>query len=181
MFNLFKKKDSSSIKIKDKVWMSESAKFNAFYEAWKKDPSIIFIFWFDASLDKAVTRFQNEKDIASNFLTAREVAGSHVNGKTLVFAEHYPIAEKEKQLFEKLHLTEVSIWSGLDEPLFQKFGADKIISTMKSLGMKEQDSVEHSMITKSIHNAQEKISKKISVDQSAHSQEEWMKKNLPKE
>ena len=158
--------------------MSEAAKFNAIYEAWKKNPDTVFIFWFDASLDKATALFQGESNIASNFLTAREAATAHLSGKTVVFAEHYPLLEKEKALFEKLHLTEVSVWSGLDEPLFKRFGADKIIGTMKALGMKEQDPVEHNMITKSIHNAQEKIAAKITIDQSAHSQDEWMQKTL---
>jgi hypothetical protein len=178
MFNLFKKKDSSSIKVKDKVWMSEAAKLNAIYETWKKDPGTVFIFWFDASLDKAGALFQNESNIASNLLTAREAATAHLSGKAVVFAEHYPLLEKETALFEKLHLTEISIWSGLDEPLFKRFGADKIIGTMKALGMKEQDSVEHNMITKSIRNAQEKIAEKVTIDHSAHSQEEWMAKTL---
>jgi hypothetical protein len=178
MFNLFKKKDSSSIKVKDKVWMSEAAKLNAIYEAWKKNPETVFIFWFDASLDKANALFQNESNIASVFLTAREASTAHLSGKTIVFAEHYPLLEKETALFEKLHLTDVSIWSGLDEPLFKRFGADKIISTMKALGMKEQESIEHNMITKSIHNAQEKIAAKVTIDHTARSQEEWMQKTL---
>lgn len=158
--------------------MSEAAKLNAIYEAWKKDPDTIFIFWFDASLDKAIALFQNESNATSNFITAREASHTHLSGKTLVFAEHYPLLEKETALFEKMHLTEVPVWSGLDEPLFKRFGADKIISTMKSLGMKEQDSIEHNMISKSIRNAQEKIAAKVTIDHNAHSQEEWMQKNL---
>jgi len=158
--------------------MSEAAKLNAIYETWKKNPDTIFIFWFDESLDKANALFQNESNTGSTFMTAREASAAHLSGKTVVFAEHYPLLEKETALFEKLHLTEVSVWSGLDEPLFKRFGADKVIGMMKALGMKEQDAVEHNMITKSIHNAQEKIAAKVTIDQSARSQEEWMMKTL---
>jgi preprotein translocase subunit SecA len=76
-----------------------------------------------------------------------------------------------------LNLQDVQVWSALDEPLFKHFGSDKIIQMMKQLGMKEDVAIEHNMISKAIQNAQEKISKKVLIDQAASSQEEWLKKN----
>jgi preprotein translocase subunit SecA len=49
---------------------------------------------------------------------------------------------------------------------------------MESLGMKEDEAIEHPMITQSIANAQEKIEAKVSFEQSARSQAEWMDRNL---
>jgi preprotein translocase subunit SecA len=46
------------------------------------------------------------------------------------------------------------------------------------MGMKEDEAIEHALITSSIKNAQEKINSKVSFDQTAHSQADWFSKNL---
>jgi hypothetical protein len=109
---------------------------------------------------------------------AREVNRPQVENNPVVFAEHYPLKKKEEQLFQNLHLEEVKVLSALDEPLFKRLGSDKIIQLMTQMGMDEKQSVEHSMITKAIHNAQEKMESKVNFEQSARSQNEWLEKNL---
>jgi len=76
-----------------------------------------------------------------------------------------------------MNLQTVKVLSSLDEPVFQQFGADKIIQVMQQLGMKEEESIEHKMVTNAIRNMQEKMEKKIQLDQSARSQAEWLQKN----
>jgi hypothetical protein len=114
-----------------------------------------------------------------NLIAAREIRLQHVENKTVVFAEHYPLKKKEEELFQNLRLEEVKILSSLDEPLFKRFGSDKIIQLMKQMGMNEKQSIEHNMITKAIHNAQEKMESKVSFERSAHSQNDWLERNLP--
>ena len=80
-----------------------------------------------------------------------------------------------------MNLEKVNVWSALDEPLFQIFGSEKIIQMMKQLGMKENESVQHTMLSKSIQNAQEKIEKKVQVEHTAHSQKDWFEINLIKQ
>jgi preprotein translocase subunit SecA len=72
------------------------------------------------------------------------------------------------------------VLSSLDEPLFQKFGGEKMIELMKQLGIKEDEVIGHSMTTKSIHRAQEKIAKHTQGDAGASSQEEWFSINMNK-
>jgi hypothetical protein len=50
---------------------------------------------------------------------------------------------------------------------------------MKQLGMKENEPVQHKLISQSIHNAQEKIAQKLVVEHASSSQKEWMEKNIP--
>jgi preprotein translocase subunit SecA len=76
-------------------------------------------------------------------------------------------------------LDEVRVLSALDEPLFKRFGSDKIIQMMKQMGMSEKQSIEHDMISKAIQNAQDKIDHKIDIEQSARSQNDWLVRNLP--
>ena len=177
MFGLFKKKEAT-IKVKDKVWMTGEAKLQAFINEWKKTPKIIFIFWFDESLRQAESFFAGQATTVPVLLTARETNTFHLAGKKIILAEHYPLQQKENEFFQKLNLQEVEIWSALDEPLFKHFGSEKIIQMMKQLGMKEDEAIEHPMISKAIHNAKEKISKKIIIDQASHSQNDWLQKNF---
>jgi len=157
--------------------MTEAAKLKAISNLKKINPDCLFIFWFDNSLRQAESSLQSEFLSSSDLLMAREIHASQLENKKVIFAEHYPLHQKEEELFTKLNLAEVQIWSALDEPLFKQFGSDKIIGMMKQLGMKEENAIEHNMISKAIQNAQEKLSKKVLLDQTCSSQEEWMKRN----
>ncbi len=180
MFGLFKKKEQS-LKITDRIWMSEPCKLKAFAAEWKKNKETVFISWFDETLREIEKEIAKETTEQPLLFTAREVTAPHIAGKPVVFAEHYPLPQKENDLFEHLGLKEVWIWSALDEPLFHRFGGEKIIQMMKAMGMKEEEAVEHAMISKAIRNAQEKIEKKVLLEQTAHSQKDWLQKNFPAE
>lgn len=98
----------------------------------------------------------------------------------LVFAEHYPLVHVEQSLYQRLGLKEVPVLFSLDEPFFAKFGGEKTIELMQKLGLKEDEVVAHTMVSKSIRRAQEKIGEKVKVERSASSQEEWFSLNLDK-
>ncbi len=176
MFNIFKKKEPA-IKVIDKVVISEPAKLKAMLSQWKDDNNIVFIFWFDESLQQAEIFFTGQTSEAVSLLSAREAVTTHLAGKTLVFAEHHPLRSKEEVLYGKMNLQTVQVYSSLKEPLLQRFGSDKIILLMQKLGMKEDEIIEHAMVSKSIRKAQENIEKKVVVDQTASSQAEWLQKN----
>jgi hypothetical protein len=178
MFGLFKKKQDE-IRITEKIVISETAKLKAMQAYWENDNKTVFIYWFDESLRQAEEYFRANSAVPIPLLTARETNTHSVTGQTVVMGEHYPLLSKETAFFEKLGLSSVIIFSSLNEPLFQLFGADRIIQLMKQLGMQEDEVIEHNMITKSVRNAQEKIAKKVTFEQSAHSQKDWMEKNIP--
>jgi hypothetical protein len=89
----------------------------------------------------------------------------------VVFAEHYPLREKEQALFEKLQLNPAIVYSSLTEPLFKAFGGENIISLVQKLGIDENEAMEHKMISNYIIKAQEKLKKKVIIDNSAGSAE----------
>jgi len=175
MFNFFKKK-APEIKIIDNVYMSAAAKFKAMLTQWSAANDTAFVFWFEDSLRDAATFFAAQTTSPVALLNTREATGQ-LAGMTPVFAEHYPVRSKELELFGKMNLSSVQVLSSLDEPVFQQFGADKIIQVMQQLGMKEEESIEHKMVTNAIQKMQEKLEKKIVIDQSARSQAEWLQKN----
>jgi len=177
MFNLFKKK--GQIQVRDIIWMNSQSKWNGVVDFWKKAENTVFVFWFDETLREAQEFLSGQIPGNINITTAREVRHQHIEATPIVFAEHYPLKKKENELFQNLRLEEVKVLSALDEPLFKRFGSDKIVQMMKQMGMSEKQSIEHNMISKAIHNAQEKIEHKIDIEQSARSQNDWLEKNLP--
>ena len=157
--------------------MHESVKLQSIANELEKNKETIFVFWFEETLDRARKILSEKDQEQSSLYNTKEIVAAHLAGKKVVFGEHYPLPQKEKELFEKLHLPEAEIWSAMDESLFKEFGSDKIVQMMKQFGMKEDQVIEHNMISKAIHNAQEKIETKVIVDQMASSQEEWLRKN----
>jgi phosphoribosylanthranilate isomerase len=177
MFGLFKKKEAG-IKVIDKIWMTQDAKWKGCTEELKLNAETVFIAWFDETLNQLEEGLSKENLPVTNIFIARQ-AGSHLlQNKKVVFIEHYPLRSKEQSLFNQLNIPSVQIFSALDEPLFKQFGGDKIIQMMKQLGMQETASIENTMVSNAIKNAQEKIETKISFDQSTHSQTEWLAKNF---
>lgn len=177
MFGFFKKKEAQ-VKVIDKVMISMEGKLHAMYSYWTKNKNIQFIFWFDETLRRAEAFFATQTNEPIVLLTARESSTHLLAGKIAVFGEHYPIHSKEEALYKKLNLEKVEVFSSLREPLFEKFGGDKIIHLMLQLGMKEDEVIEHTMISNAIRKAQDKIEQKLLLEQTAHSQEEWLIKNV---
>jgi hypothetical protein len=176
MFGLFKKKETGAA-ITDKVTISEAAKWKALFSAWENNKELVIVFWFPESVATAEAFFLSKTNEPVTLLTSREAGSAHLQGKQLVFAEHHPLKSREDELFAKLNLSTVMVWSSLDEPLFQHFGGERIIDMMKKMGVGEDEVIEHKMISSSITNAQKKIGNTVTVEQLANSQREWMNKN----
>ena len=177
MFNLFKKKDDF-VKVIDKIWISEEAKWKGIINEWKKDTEIVIITWFDSTHRQLETLFAKETSSPVSLFSAREVHASYIAGKKVILAEHHPMRKKEQDAFTQWHLNEAVVHSAMDEPLFKHFGGERIVGMMKQLGMNENSMVEHKMISNAIENAQEKIGKKVVTEHLANSQQEWIERNL---
>lgn len=174
MFSLFGKKEDKT-KITDRIFISSGAKHNAIQHKIANEPGLIIITWFDESYNQV-------KSLASNveIYLAKEIASHHVQNKNVLFFEHYPLLTKEYELLQRLQLDEAIFYSSLDEPIFMRFGGEKMISLMEKMGLSENEAIEHSMISAAIKNAQEKIAKEVVIEQSARSQAEWFSKNIVK-
>ena len=177
MFLFGGKKDAT--KLTDVVWISQTAKWNGIIEEWKKDSNLSIICWFDKTQQQLETVFAKETRAPVSIFLAGQMHTALLTGSQLVFAEHYPLHTKESKLFEKLSLKNVTVHSSLDEPLFVKFNGERISAMMKQMGMKENESVQHKLVSSSIRKAQDKIEKKVVSEVLSTSAEEWMRKNMP--
>ncbi len=176
MFGLFRKKDSG-IPVTDRVVIEEAAKWKALADVYAANPRTIIVCWFEETFEKGMAWFTEAGITGPEFILAREISSRGKGGAAPVFAEHYPLSSRETALFQSLQLEKAIIYSSLREPLFTRFGSDKIIGLMRQLGMKEDELIEHTMISSAIRRAQEKIEAKNGPDLGARSQEEWMRLN----
>jgi len=173
-----KKIDDHRIVFTDKTFISTAAKWKACLGLADLEPDSLFICWFPESTKKLRELFSQHGLEESRVIEVRNLHSSQLLNKTPYMAEHHPLHEKEIGLVKNWGHSSVTVFNALDEPLFGYFGGEKIISLMKTLGMQEEESIEHGMVSRSILNAQEKIAKKLVVEQAANSQAEWMMKNI---
>jgi preprotein translocase subunit SecA len=177
VFNLFKKKPTGPT-FTDKAFMTVDGKMNACVQLAKADPSAVFLAWFPATVREFRTFFIRHGIEETRVIDTKNLHNSMVENKNAVFVEHFPTHQKELDLVQHWSQQRFVVYSSLDEPLFKFFGSEKMLPLMKMLGMKEDEPIEHALVSKSIVRTQEKIAAKVSLERSAESQEEWMKKNL---
>ncbi len=100
---------------------------------------------------------------------------------TILFYGRCPNQVTESKMLEDLSLqfpsSKIAFCLSLEDPIFEALGADRIKPLMESLGMKEDECIEHPMVDKAIANALEKVNKSLVMEQKAHSEKEWFAKN----
>lgn len=99
-----------------------------------------------------------------------------IGQRKLILAEHHPNLQVEEDFYTEMNLTKVDYYNSLTEPIFKKAGADKIIDVIKKMGGKDDEAIQHTMISKSIRNLQEKMATTLDGFINASSQEEWIRK-----
>ncbi|MBK8044067.1 MAG: hypothetical protein IPK21_16270 [Haliscomenobacter sp.] len=87
-------------------------------------------------------------------------------GKTVIFLEHYPLLSRETTLTKGWKPAQALFLTALDEPLFSRFGGDRLVNLVQQLGLEETENLEHPMITKSIARAQRKLDEKLKEETS---------------
>ncbi|MEO7487062.1 MAG: hypothetical protein ABIU77_08160, partial [Ferruginibacter sp.] len=144
----------------------------------KANPDCIFIAWFDETAAIFVKFFNQYGFDEKRILLANDMDRPLLQNHHPVFIEHYPLNAKELSLVTDWQLNGIPVYSAMDEPLFKHFGSDKMVPLIKLLGFKESEAIQHSYVTESIIKGQNKIAAKVLVEQTAASQDEWMKINL---
>lgn len=171
MFGLFgKKKDS--LTVHDKIWITEKAKFDACINFKKENANIFLIAWFEETKNNLEEYFkENNLEVEVHLADLLSLMDQ---GKEFIFVEHHPLQTEEHRIAEKLGVQEITVLSSISEPVFSLFGGDKMVDMMRKMGMKEDEMIEHNMISKSIMRAQEKIAEKSRQHISARSQADWL-------
>lgn len=176
LFNFSPKKSKPAVK--DMVWLSKLAKQNGCVKLVQQYPNAVLIAWFPETQEEYDKFLNGQHKLGVDIVLARSNQYFQAEGRTIVFLEHHPLRGKEGDFLEMRGLSQVYVLNSLDEPLFNQFGGERIVDLMRQLGMKEDEEIDHPMITKSIEQAQQKIEKMVPMEQSSNSQDEWFKRNL---
>jgi hypothetical protein len=161
----------------DKVFIHTKSKWVYCQKILTENPSTVFIGWFDDTIDELADHF-SQSGIRASVLKARTINKAQIEDSQIIFIEHHPMKDKEDQLLHQLNLKKAVFLVALDEPFLKFFGGEKLVKLMAGMGMKEEEPIEHKLISQSIAVAQEKIESKVSFEQSTRSQAEWMERNL---
>lgn len=99
---------------------------------------------------------------------------------SLLFFGHYPFLSKEDKLLSRISsvINSITFYSSIDEPSFEIFGSAQMISLMDQMGLKDEEAIEHAMVSKSMVRARQKMEERAKFDREASSEKEWFDKNL---
>ena len=172
LFDFFRKKNSAPA-IRDLVWMNTAAKLRGCVALLAEHPDAVVAAWF-SDTRAHFAEFMRNQNLHAEILPAERLTPLLTDQKTVLLLEHYPLKERETTLMESWTPGSVLVLSALDEPLFQRFGGENTIQLMQKLGMGPDEHLEHTLITRSIAQAQEKLASKSAVDhRGAPSAEAW--------
>lgn len=151
----------------------------------------LVITFFTESKNRLVKNL-NAESFSENIIPAEKItSGASIQqiktflsqqGKLIVLGERHPLSSHEVAVAEKLSENRINLpliaFAALDDALLQHFGGERVKLMMQRMGMKEDELIEHSMIEKSIENAQKKIAEKIMTESRTKSAEEWFQMNF---
>lgn len=175
---LFSSKKPSVPAIRDLVWATRDGKKQGLLQLLRQHPDAVIMAWFDHT--KAdFESFLSENGLDREIKSMRIPLSSWVEGRQVIWLEHYPLRSREKENIQSWKTDSILVLSALDEPFFHQFGGENLARLMNSLGLAEDEMLEHKLISSSIERAQEKIEKKVISEKWADSQEAWFRHNLP--
>lgn len=170
--NLFGSK-KKSIKKTDRIFITRKAAnkaiVNYVLESTMNSKHVVILYFFKETkheFEAEVTNANNVVWVNAHFPAQLNTAAlGGVNNTNIIVAETYPDFKAEQSLLETIERAgfdtrNVIFFNGLDDPIFIPFGAERIQKLMISMGMSEDEPIEHAMISKSMDRAQQKVTTK---------------------
>jgi hypothetical protein len=174
MFNWFKSK-KPAYRHRDMVWPTAEAKWRALPGLVQANHQVQIFGWFPATIEKAENTLAL-RGLRQPVKHARQYSSGLATGATIIMLEHHPLPAQEEAILKAEETASILVLMAMDEPLFTRFGGERLTSLMQKLGVGDDEVIEHSMISSSLRRAQEKLAEKAIVDFTAQSQEEWFRR-----
>jgi len=194
MFGLFKSKKKEII-TKDFIYKNEAVKYKSMLQHLKDQEKSILIYYFEDTKN-AIQEVLNTAPInystdVNSFVTkvwlinANTILNkSDIGNRTVFFAEHHPSFSRENEIKQHLleieGIKEVIFYTSFEDKLLQLFGSERILQLMEKMGFKDDEVIEHTMISTSIERAQKRIDEKLSIhNNNTRQRKDWFEINLP--
>lgn len=100
--------------------------------------------------------------------------------RVVFFPCHYPIVTEENKILSILStsgFTDFIFCLSFDDPMLESFKGN-IVPLLEKLGLEENESIEHNMVTNALKNVRKKISEKVKTEKKAQSAEAWYALNM---
>jgi preprotein translocase subunit SecA len=102
-------------------------------------------------------------------------------GLQIIVAEHHPKRSRDEAVIEAAKSlpcpTGMCFHFSLDDPLLKHFNGDSIQRLVKKMGIDENESLSHPLITTAIRNAQQRIESEVERHLETQSIEDWFRYN----
>ncbi|HNY54532.1 MAG TPA: hypothetical protein PKI86_02860 [Chitinophagales bacterium] len=194
MFGLFKSKKKEII-TKDFIYKNEAVKYKSMLQHLKDQEKSVLIYYFEDTKN-AIQEVLNTAPInystdVNSFVTkvwlinANTILNkSDIGNRTVFFAEHHPSFSRENEIKQHLleieGIKEVIFYTSFEDKLLQLFGSERILQLMEKMGFKDDEVIEHTMISTSIERAQKRIDEKLSIhNNNTRQRKDWFEINLP--
>ncbi len=171
LFNLFKKKEKGPTII-DKIWINQAAKERGFLQIVKERSNLTLIAWSSLTYDRFQQLLQ-ENGLSTEIMLAHSTLPSRMQGREICFLEHHLFHHKEAALLQSWKCEEALFLNSLSDPVFYISNADRIVALMERMGHKEDEIIEHPMVSKSIVRAQQKFEKDGGSSEMPEEVKEW--------
>jgi hypothetical protein len=171
LFGFFK---SSLVPRIDLVWTNKEAKLKGTFEFLQKQPIDIIFAWFEETRDYFSKSIKEKYDKELEIVLAQKIFPGNLQDKRILFLEHYPVFSKEQNLLADKGIQNLWFINSLEDPILSVFKGN-IGQVMKTMGLDENECLEHGLISKSIVSAQKKIEKKLRRDFHAKSGDDWIR------
>jgi hypothetical protein len=159
---------------------SEQKKLKSFMEENQME-FIMLDDYFNGDLSKPGIFLLSASSLSTSVWQGVFSNSSNRFGGEAYFSGHYPLQAKENRVLESLSnkgFDSFVFCLSFDDPLLKMFGSENILPILERLGLEDEESLEHAMITKAIQRAREKLERKVSREVAADSPEEWFAKNV---
>lgn len=166
MFSWFNFGKKNAFTLHDKVWKSQVAKWgNIENNYWQSSNNIYWVAFFPPAYQMLTQLFGEKQNIwlASALETSLETHKVDVQSiQGICMVEHHPFFSVEDNFLKKIYalnpkISDVYFYVSLEDPIFKKFGGERIISIFEKMGFAENEMIEHSLIQTSIQRAQKKL------------------------
>jgi hypothetical protein len=178
MFSFFKREKSKELPAV-MVFTSKVQMYKWLIADAMQSPSTIFYFFEETGRElRALLDAAGAESI--KLLNWKDADKTLIPGNVYV-AELYPLSAPYANLINNLQQqSRISVLtlSHLDSPIFMKMNGEKLKTLVARLGIRDDESISHTMVTRAISNLQSKLDQKVVAEIEANSIEDWYQTNL---
>lgn len=194
---LFGSSEPSTVEVlSDRIWMSQQAKWKGIRKEIEERSAsgavvILLVAHFADTLEQLDAIAAQPHGGAPVTATLVEALSNDIAVRLkdetatidLIVGERHPLREVDESLLEFAKEVpcrcRVAHHLSLDDPLLKLFSGEWVAGVLKKLGMTENESIQSSMVSRRVKDAQKKIHANAIGDSKVGSAAEWLERNMP--